>query len=154
VFDAYLAAAMRNPRVVVGFADNRYSNGADVVLIRYMESQHSSASHIPMSKYVPPPPCPSPARSPVLVGRGSQRQDLQLDLARSVLPRRVPPPRHARFAYAGWNTDGNTLGTVISSSLLMALFPAKREVRCEVHPHLAFPSSAPPFPSRRTRLHW
>ncbi|ELR22454.1 uncharacterized protein ACA1_255750 [Acanthamoeba castellanii str. Neff] len=81
VFDAYLAAAMRNPRVVVGFADNRYSNGADVVLIRYMESQHSSASHIPMSK----------------------------------------------FAYAGWNTDGNTLGTVISSSLLMALFPAKRE---------------------------
>jgi hypothetical protein len=58
VFDPYLAAAMKDPRVVVGFADNRYSNGADVVLVRYMESQRSSASHIPMSKYAPLPPPP------------------------------------------------------------------------------------------------
>eukprot|EP00027_Filamoeba_sp_ATCC50430_P017471 CAMPEP_0168577266 /NCGR_PEP_ID=MMETSP0413-20121227/20697_1 /TAXON_ID=136452 /ORGANISM="Filamoeba nolandi, Strain NC-AS-23-1" /LENGTH=386 /DNA_ID=CAMNT_0008611013 /DNA_START=405 /DNA_END=1562 /DNA_ORIENTATION=+ len=29
------------------------------------------------------------------------------------------------FAYAGWNTDGNTLGTVVANSIVLALFPSK-----------------------------
>ena len=61
----------------IGFADNRYSNGADIVLGEYMAVQAGNST------------CP-------------------LDMT--------------RFAYAGWNTDGNTLGTVISNTLLLHMF--------------------------------
>ncbi len=32
-----------------------------------------------------------------------------------------------RFAYAGWNTDGNTLGTVIANSVLLSVYNQARE---------------------------
>ena len=34
--------------------------------------------------------------------------------------------RNGSFAYAGWNTDGNTLGTVAANALLLHLFAAQR----------------------------
>jgi len=33
----------------------------------------------------------------------------------------------ANFTYAGWNTNGNTLGTVISNSILLYLFKKGKE---------------------------
>lgn len=61
--------------VAMGFADIRYSNGADNIFVDYIESLQ--ASKLAMSQ----------------------------------------------FAYAGWNTDGNKLGCVISNALLLSLFP-------------------------------
>lgn len=65
---------------VVGFADNRYSNGADIILIEYLKNEVIQ-SYLKMEN----------------------------------------------FAYAGWNTDGNTLGTVISNSILLYLFQKQKE---------------------------
>jgi hypothetical protein len=62
---------------VVGFADNRYSNGADMMFLEYMDML-------------------------------AETPDCALDMA--------------GFAYAGWNTNGNTLGTVISNTVLLVLF--------------------------------
>jgi hypothetical protein len=60
---------------VIGFADNRYSNGADIIFVNWMETM---------------------------------RDNGDLDMS--------------NFGYAGWNTDGNTLGTVIGNSVLLYLF--------------------------------
>jgi hypothetical protein len=65
------AVAAKRP---IGFLDNRYSNGADVIFVQYLGS---------------------------LVGKCSLAME--------------------SFAYAGWNTDGNTIGTVISNLVLLAL---------------------------------
>jgi len=61
---------------VLGFADVRYSNGADILFVEWM-TYHAQ-----------------------VVG------DLSMD----------------NFGYAGWNTDGNTLGTVIGNTILLSLF--------------------------------
>ncbi len=60
---------------ILGFADNRYSNGADIPFIKYILDKTQAC----------------------------QRNITE-------------------WAYAGWNTDGNTLGTVISNSILIYLF--------------------------------
>lgn len=82
MFDAVVCASTSEmsrhaAATVVGFADNRYSNGGDLGLSEYMAQRVGNAScgGVPMS----------------------------------------------RFAYAGWNTDGNTLGTVIANTVLLAL---------------------------------
>ncbi|KAH3767954.1 DUF4127 family protein [Pelomyxa schiedti] len=67
---------------VFGFADNRYSNGGDLVLLDYLYAMHSDT-------------------------------DVALDMG--------------RFCYAGWNTDGNTLGTVISNTIILSLFQSRDE---------------------------
>ena len=65
MFTPYLAYALSNK--VIGFADNRYSNGADNFLIEYMKYQHIN---------------------------GPYHLNMQ------------------NFAYAGWNTDGDTTLTL------------------------------------------
>ena len=81
MFTPIIQQAMRG-KYVVGFADNRFSNGADIFFVRYINDQHTKGpTYIPMQ----------------------------------------------RFAYAGWNTDGNTLGTVISNSILLSLFNKTQE---------------------------
>lgn len=73
---------------VVSLADNRYSNGADVLAVAYLRSLGRNAS------------------CAVTGGPTSNRGGLGLD----------------RSAYAGWNTDGNTLGTAIANLVLLAYF--------------------------------
>lgn len=77
-FDPYVCQHDGPIQPIVGFADNRYSNGGDVLLAEYMaqRARNSSCGGTPMRL----------------------------------------------FAYAGWNTDGNTLGTVISNAILLSLF--------------------------------
>jgi hypothetical protein len=67
--------------------DNRYSNGADEVIIAYMQALASNSS------------CVSPAPT-------SNPNGLSFD----------------RIAYAGWNTDGNTLGDSISHAIVLYYF--------------------------------
>lgn len=86
---------------VIGFADNRYSNGADVILIQYMLQL---------------------AATPACRGTG-----LRLD----------------NVAYAGWNTDGNTLGTVIANSILLALFPTTTVASASALPTRALRAAGP-----------
>lgn len=73
VFDQFICDNQKSS--VLGFADNRYSNGADIPFIQYILDQTQACS-------------------------------------RNI----------TEWAYAGWNTDGNTLGTVISNSILIYLF--------------------------------
>jgi len=79
MFDEYLPKNGMDPTSwpVIGFADNRYSNGADVIFCEYISQCHQNQSY-----------------------------NLQIEF----------------FAYAGWNTDGNTLGTVLSNSALLSLY--------------------------------
>jgi hypothetical protein len=72
---------------VVSVADNRYSNGADVIVIDYLLQLAGDAA------------CVAPAPTQNAKGLG-------LD----------------RLAYAGWNTDGNTVGTAISNLVLLSYF--------------------------------
>jgi hypothetical protein len=74
VFDSYIQKAL-SASLPIGFCDNRYSNGADILFVQYMQDQMSSMSM-------------------------------------------------KNLAYAGWNTDGNTIGTVVSNTVLLALFSA------------------------------
>ena len=73
VFDYFICDNQKTS--ILGFADNRYSNGADVQFVRYIMSKTSSCQ-------------------------------------RNI----------STWAYAGWNTDGNTLGTVIANSIIVYLF--------------------------------
>jgi hypothetical protein len=73
VFDYFICDNQKSS--ILGFADNRYSNGADVGFVKYLLSKTQSCQ-------------------------------------RNI----------SEWAYAGWNTDGNTLGTVISNSILTYLF--------------------------------
>lgn len=70
MFDEYVTDVSGR---VLGFADNRYSNGADIYFVRYIESK-------------------------------------------------APQLGMNRIAYAGWNTDGNTLGTVIGNAIVLNFF--------------------------------
>lgn len=72
---------------VLGFLDNRYSNGADIVFIQYLMTLAAD------------PACATVNSSNAGVG-------LSMD----------------RFAYAGWNTNGNTLGDSISNALVLHFF--------------------------------
>ena len=72
---------------VLSMADNRYSNGADVVAVQYLESRAAR------------PECAAPPPT-------SNSRGLGLD----------------RTAFAGWNTDGNTLGCAISNLVVLAWF--------------------------------
>jgi len=76
VFDYLICDNQKNS--ILGFADNRYSNGADIAFVKYILDKTQSC----------------------------QRNITE-------------------WAYAGWNTDGNTLGTVISNSILIYLFNNK-----------------------------
>ena len=69
---------------IIGFVDNRYSNGADILFVDFIRSLSTNSS------------C------------GSQGHGSGLDMK--------------RFAYAGWNTDGNTLGCSIANTILLHLF--------------------------------
>ena len=72
---------------VVALADNRYSNGADVVAVQYLEQLAARAD------CAAPPPT-------------SNANGLGLD----------------RLAFAGWNTDANTVGCAISNLVVLAWF--------------------------------
>ena len=74
---------------VLSVADNRYSNGADVVVVQYLLQLSRNAS------------CAAAAPTSNPAGLG-------LD----------------RLAFAGWNTDGNTVGTAISNLVLLHYFAA------------------------------
>ena len=72
-FVGLMAQAIANRNIVVGFADNRYLNGADIAFCSWLEQYYETLNI-------------------------------------------------TSFAYAGWNTDGNTLGTVISNAILLHLY--------------------------------
>lgn len=75
----------------VGFVDNRYSNGADIVFIEFIRDLSNN----------------SQCRSPLYPSYSG------LDMR--------------RFAYAGWNTDGNTLGCSIANTILLSFFGTRTE---------------------------
>lgn len=87
MFTSFICGNVNATSSVVSMADNRYSNGADVVAVKYLEELAGSSACI--------------APSPTTNSKG-----LGLD----------------RTAFAGWNTDGNTLGTAISNLVLLSLF--------------------------------
>ena len=68
---------------VISFADNRYSNGADIIFTQYLYQRGSDPTCLP-----------------------------------------VAPSNNLfdRLAYAGWNTDGNTIGTSIANLVLLYYF--------------------------------
>jgi len=66
---------LNDQKCLIGFADNRYSNGADIFFVEWIFDTKNTFS-------------------------------LTSD----------------RFCYAGWNTDGNTLGTVISNIIILNLY--------------------------------
>lgn len=68
---------------VISFADNRYSNGADILFTQY------------------------------LYGRGKDPTCLPVAPSTNLFD---------RAAYAGWNTDGNTVGTSIANLVLLYYF--------------------------------
>jgi hypothetical protein len=72
---------------VVSVADNRYSNGADLVVLQYLYQRAADGT------------CAAPSPTNNAGGLG-------LD----------------RAAYAGWNTDGNTVGTSVSNLVLLYYF--------------------------------
>lgn len=85
-FDNYLCYG--NKSEIIGFVDNRYSNGADVFFVSY------------------------------LVGKAKECRNL------------------TQWAFAGWNTNGNTVGTVVANSILLWVFKnAKMEQNTRVVPY-------------------
>jgi hypothetical protein len=96
----------------VSMADNRYSNGADVLAVAYLYERAADGD------------CAAPAPTTNAGGLG-------LD----------------RTAYAGWNTDGNTLGTAIANLVLLHYFgefggPQRRAEREELVAALAAAAAA------------
>mmetsp|Transcript_26345 Transcript_26345/g.44472 ORF Transcript_26345/g.44472 Transcript_26345/m.44472 type:complete len:554 (-) Transcript_26345:389-2050(-) len=79
-FDSVIAEAWvgRSRPAPVGFADNRYANGADLSFLQYMANRTAHTSF-------------------------------------------------QQSAYAGWNTNGNTLGTVIANTVLLSIFGESRD---------------------------
>jgi hypothetical protein len=70
-FDAFIAKYV--DKRVLGFCDNRYSNGADLRFVAYLTD-------------------------------------------------RVAQTRLRTVAYAGWNTNSNTIGTVVANAIILSLF--------------------------------
>jgi hypothetical protein len=87
MFTSYICGSLNSTTSVISMADNRYSNGADIIAVEYLEALAMNASCL----------APSPT---------TNSNGLGLD----------------RLAFAGWNTDGNTLGTAISNLVLLSLF--------------------------------
>jgi len=83
VFIPYIQGAVQNNKIV-GFADNRYSNGGDQLLYHWICKIAA----------------PGAAGSLISLGQ---------------------------LTYAGWNTDGNKLGTVISNSVILSLFQSSQK---------------------------
>eukprot|EP01105_Mastigella_eilhardi_P001876 TRINITY_DN1229_c0_g1_i1.p2 TRINITY_DN1229_c0_g1~~TRINITY_DN1229_c0_g1_i1.p2 ORF type:complete len:526 (-),score=187.72 TRINITY_DN1229_c0_g1_i1:2814-4391(-) len=77
MFTPYLQKLGSGQAKTAGFADNRFSNGGDLMLLQYILEEAADPA-------------------------------VKLDMH--------------HFCYAGWNTDGNTLGTVISNAIILALF--------------------------------
>lgn len=71
-FEKYIC--FPNKTEIIGLADNRYSNGADVFFVNYAMAKISQCRNL------------------------------------------------SQWAYAGWNTNGNTLGTVVANSILLWIF--------------------------------
>lgn len=71
-FEKYIC--FPNKTQIIGLADNRYSNGADVFFVNYAVSKIAQCRNL------------------------------------------------TQWAYAGWNTNGNTLGTVVANSILLWVF--------------------------------
>ena len=67
---------------VIGFIDNKYSNGADLSFVKYL-------------------------------------LDITLKCGKNI----------SRWAYAGWNTNGNTVGTVISNAVILSTMISQRKIR-------------------------
>jgi len=76
-YDCFLPYVENQGKQIVGLVSNRYSNGADIIFVEWMEEQHAANPNV-------------------------------LDMS--------------TFSFAGWNTDGNTLGTVVSNSILLRFF--------------------------------
>lgn len=82
MFDSVIQFALTSSSSVpLGFCDNRYANGGDILFKDYMAGQ-------------------------------------------------VAGTQLYTCAYAGWNTNGNTIGTVVSNAILLSLFGGDKKAAC------------------------